>query len=40
VPDRIYPVFFQWQKGQRVVIWPLNVVEPGTKLLVPKLEDG
>ena len=40
VPDRIYPVFFQWQSGQRVVIWPLNVVAPGTKLLVPKLEGG
>jgi branched-chain amino acid transport system substrate-binding protein len=39
-PDRIYPVFFQWQSGQRVVVWPLNVVAPGTKLLVPKLEGG
>ena len=34
-PDRIYPIFFQWQKGNRVVIWPLRLVKPGTKLLVP-----
>jgi len=40
VPDRIYPVFFQWQNGQRVVIWPYSLVAPGTKLLVPELKDG
>ncbi len=39
-PNRIYPIFFQWQKGKRVVVWPLRLVEPGTKLLVPQLKDG
>ncbi len=39
-PDRIYPIFFQWQGGKRVVIWPLRVVEPNTKILVPKVVDG
>ncbi len=39
-PDRIYPIFFQWQGGERVVVWPLNLVKPGTKLLVPYMEGG
>ncbi|MEM1935752.1 MAG: ABC transporter substrate-binding protein [Sulfolobales archaeon] len=39
-PDRIYPIFFQWQQGRRVVVWPFRVVEYGTKLLFPKSVDG
>ncbi len=39
-PNTIYPIFFQWQNGERVVVWPQRLVAPGTKLLVPKLEDG
>ncbi len=39
-PDYIYPVFFQWQNGKRVVIWPLKLVKPGTKLLLPEVEEG
>jgi len=39
-PNRIYPIFFQWQNGIRVVVWPLRLVEPGTKLLVPQLQEG
>ncbi len=39
-PDRIYPVYFQWQRGKRVVVWPFRVVESGTKLLLPTLKDG
>ncbi|MCX8208157.1 MAG: ABC transporter substrate-binding protein [Sulfolobales archaeon] len=39
-PERIYPVYFQWQRGRRVVIWPFKAVEYGTKLLFPRLVDG
>lgn len=39
-PERIYPVYFQWQGGKRVVVWPFKVVEYGTKLLLPKLVEG
>ncbi len=39
-PETIYPIFFQWQNGKRVIVWPLRLVASGTKLLVPKLENG
>jgi len=39
-PDRIYPIYFQWQQGRRVVVWPFRVVEQGTRLLLPKSVDG
>lgn len=39
-PERIYPIFFQWQGGKRVVVWPFRLVEYGTRLLVPQLRDG
>jgi len=39
-PERIYPIYFQWQGGRRVVVWPFKVVEYGTKLLLPQVKDG
>ncbi len=39
-PERIYPIFFQWQGGRRVVVWPFRVVEHGTRLLLPRPADG
>ncbi len=39
-PSYIYPVFFQWQNGKRVVLWPLRLVKPGTKLLLPEVVNG
>ncbi len=39
-PERIYPIYFQWQGGRRVVVWPFRLVEYGTRLLLPKSVDG
>ena len=39
-PNRIYPIYFQWQGGERVVVWPFRVVETGTKLLLPEIVNG
>lgn len=37
--DYISPIFFQWQNGERVVLWPIKAVSEGTKILLPKIQD-
>lgn len=39
-PEYIYPLFFQWRDGKRVVVWPKRLVKPGTTIIVPKEKDG